>query len=572
MRRIGSLDEWLRFLEAGSRDDAAATLSGYSRQIDAQYADLGRIVRDLYESPTGEVADVLLMARSALAEAAGMLDSVRSADSGWGPGAGMSGATMVRSVRAEASWWTRLLWRLLRRWPGPAVVVLAAVWLTPWSPPRGLALLAVLVVVGLRVWAVFASASFHRWFHAPSRRLVWRVLLRRCWRPVAVACELGQSQTRRRDRRSGVPHDDPQRVPRLARITTDGPRVTLHLRPLLGQTVETFAAAAEQLRMAVGATRVRVDPEGVNRVAVTFTMGDWLSEPFVAEPAGSQARCGSDSVPMGRCEDGSQWRLPVGPHTLVAGMSGAGKGSVFWSFAFGLAPGVRAGTVQLHGVDLKGGMEMLMGADLFTSRATDAAEAVGLLERLVGLMRARTRAYAGRVRSHLATAEEPLHVVMVDELAALTAYCPERDLQRRAEMAINLLCSQGRAPGFRRVRVPAGPAQGGDPVAWPVHADGGAAAEGRRRRRRWCSGTRRCRRVRCATGSPGRRRGWVTWCRRTVATRCGCGRGRCRTRCCGRWRPSTRPRRRFPWCRRRRWSRHGRAAAARPPVDGSEVA
>lgn len=37
---------------------------------------------------------------------------------------------------------------------------------------------------------------------------------------------------------------------------------------------------------------------------------------------------------------------------------------------------------------------------------------------------------------------------MIDELAALTAYCPERDLQRRAETAINLLCSQGRAPGF----------------------------------------------------------------------------------------------------------------------------
>jgi S-DNA-T family DNA segregation ATPase FtsK/SpoIIIE len=37
---------------------------------------------------------------------------------------------------------------------------------------------------------------------------------------------------------------------------------------------------------------------------------------------------------------------------------------------------------------------------------------------------------------------------MVDELAALTAYCTDRDLQRRAERAINLLCSQGRASGF----------------------------------------------------------------------------------------------------------------------------
>ena len=46
------------------------------------------------------------------------------------------------------------------------------------------------------------------------------------------------------------------------------------------------------------------------------------------------------------------------------------------------------------------------------------------------------------------TADDPLHVVMIDELAALTAYCPNRELQRRAENAINLLCSQGRAPGF----------------------------------------------------------------------------------------------------------------------------
>ncbi len=151
---------------------------------------------------------------------------------------------------------------------------------------------------------------------------------------------------------------------------------------------------------------------------------------------------------MGRSEDGSQWRLPVGPHTLVAGCSGAGKGSVFWSFAFGLAPAVRAGTVRLHGIDLKGGMEILMGADLFTHRATNAAEAVALLEQLVKDMQQRTRAYAGRVRSHTATADEPLHVVMVDELAALTAYCPDRGLQRRAETAISLLCSQGRAPGF----------------------------------------------------------------------------------------------------------------------------
>jgi S-DNA-T family DNA segregation ATPase FtsK/SpoIIIE len=38
-------------------------------------------------------------------------------------------------------------------------------------------------------------------------------------------------------------------------------------------------------------------------------------------------------------------------------------------------------------------------------------------------------------------------VVLVDELAALTAYAGDRDLKRRAEAALQLLLSQGRAPG-----------------------------------------------------------------------------------------------------------------------------
>lgn len=193
---------------------------------------------------------------------------------------------------------------------------------------------------------------------------------------------------------------------------------------------------------------MKVEPRGVNNVLVTFTMGDALAEPFNARRPQAGSTTVTDRVVLGRMEDGSAWSLPVGPHTLVAGCSGAGKGSLFWSFAFGLAPAVKAGLVSLHGVDLKGGMEILMGRELFTTRATDAAEAVVLLEQQVRLMQSRTRAYAGLVRTHTPTRDEPLHVVMIDELAALTAYCPERDLQRRAEMAINLLCSQGRAPGF----------------------------------------------------------------------------------------------------------------------------
>jgi S-DNA-T family DNA segregation ATPase FtsK/SpoIIIE len=359
----------------------------------------------------------------------------------------MSFAMVTLSMRSEVAWWGRGLAWVVRRWPGQVAVLGAVAWFCPtwltleWTVFVGMA------VVLLRVCALRSPTSFHRWLLAPSRRLVWRIRLGRCWRDSALACGLGRPSGRRHGSSDQVAKDVREVAPQLTRITTDGPRVTLHVRPLVGQTVESFTGAGEQLRMAMAATRVRVDPEGVNRVAVTFTMSDWLGEPFVADRPHVEADW-AGSVPMGRCEDGSTWRLPVGPHTLVAGMSGAGKGSVFWSFAFGLAPDVRAGTVRLHGIDLKGGMEVLMGAKLFATRATDAGEAVAVLERLVGLMRERTRFYAGRVRSHVPSVEEPLHVVMVDELAALTAYCPERDLQRRAEMAINLLCSQGRAPGF----------------------------------------------------------------------------------------------------------------------------
>ena len=66
-----------------------------------------------------------------------------------------------------------------------------------------------------------------------------------------------------------------------------------------------------------------------------------------------------------------------------------------------------------------------------------------------GAYAAAQRAYAGRAPLPLCRPKgEPLHVVMIDELAALTAYWSDRELQRRSEKAINLLCSQGRAAGF----------------------------------------------------------------------------------------------------------------------------
>jgi S-DNA-T family DNA segregation ATPase FtsK/SpoIIIE len=62
-------------------------------------------------------------------------------------------------------------------------------------------------------------------------------------------------------------------------------------------------------------------------------------------------------------------------------------------------------------------------------------------------MQERTQRLRGVTRLHVPTPDEPLIVVVVDEIASLTAYVTDRDLKRRIGAALPLLLSQGRAPG-----------------------------------------------------------------------------------------------------------------------------
>lgn len=349
-------------------------------------------------------------------------------------------------MSAEIRRWLRRALDVVRRHPGRVLLLTAVAWLTA---PDSLIWVAVvlLCLVGLRWWQMRAPMSFAR-IAGPVAGRWWRRRIRWRWRSLCEECGLAQPIRLRSwaQQRGPAGREPRHRIPKVSRTRVAWPHLMFVIHPLLGQTLEDYERAAEAVRLGVGASRLRVEPHGVNDVQLVFTMGDELRTPFAARVAPAEEQL--SAVTLGRREDGLPWRLSIGPHTLVAGCSGAGKGSVFWSFVFALAPAVREGRVRLHGIDLKGGMEIRMGEPLFTTSATDAAEAVAVLEMLVAWMQERTRAYAGRVRSHAATVEEPLHVVMIDELAALTAYCPDRDLQRRAEAAISLLCSQGRAPGF----------------------------------------------------------------------------------------------------------------------------
>lgn len=217
---------------------------------------------------------------------------------------------------------------------------------------------------------------------------------------------------------------------------------------LLGQTVQDWENACDILRTASDAQRVRVSTDPArNRVELVFSLVDHLAESFSLEaPDGDLVP--TEHVELGTTEDGQPWMLPLRISTLTAGATGAGKGSVLWGVVTAQGPNIESGLVQLQGIDLKGGMELSLGAPLFTRLATEPAEAVVLLEEAAVQCQARARRLAGITRLHEPTVEEPLVLVVVDELASLVAYLPDRDLMRRAESALAILLSQGRAVGF----------------------------------------------------------------------------------------------------------------------------
>jgi S-DNA-T family DNA segregation ATPase FtsK/SpoIIIE len=153
-------------------------------------------------------------------------------------------------------------------------------------------------------------------------------------------------------------------------------------------------------------------------------------------------------VEIGRSEDGQPWRLKVhGTHVLVAGATGAGKGSIIWSVIRALLPAVRAGLVVLWALDPKL-MELSYGRDLFGERyAATPEECADLLEEAVSVMQKRAARFAGLQRSHAPTVADPFVLVVVDEVAFLTAYQSDRGLRQRISSALATLTTQGRAVG-----------------------------------------------------------------------------------------------------------------------------
>ncbi|MFI6818718.1 cell division protein FtsK [Nonomuraea sp. NPDC050328] len=284
-------------------------------------------------------------------------------------------------------------------------------------------------------WAVAYPRQVLPWFG--HRLLAWWRLIwiyRRHWQPVMTVSGLGR-HLRGRDY-----------MPRLLRVTCTSRADVVTVKMLDGQAAKDWSDRIEHLAHGFGAPSCRVSVERAGRLRLTFPRHDPLAEPLPAVPFAAKPTVGP--IEIGRTEDGRPWRLKLhGTHVLVAGATGAGKGSILWSAIRGLIPAVLSGLAEIWALDPKL-MELSFGRVVFGNRyAANPADCADLLDQAVAVMRERAGRFAGVQRDHVPTTRDPFVLVVVDEIAFLTAYQSDRALRQRISSALATLTTQGRAVG-----------------------------------------------------------------------------------------------------------------------------
>lgn len=358
----------------------------------------------------------------------------------------------VRLPAWRIPWWLLVFWWLLR---GSAALVVFAVrywWIVGPVSLAGWvwASYGWPVLAGVLLGLAGVCVGWWRWHPASWRRFAWHPLLarwrglwvyRRRWPSVMVTTGLA------------VVFAGERYVPRLVRLRCDRYIDEVTVRMLPGQIPDDWSRAVERIARGFGLRdgQVRTNNNRSDLVVLRLRRRDPLAA--VVPPLSVAAVPDFAALPLGVREDGEPYRLRLaGSHVLIAGATNAGKSSVIWSLIRALAGGIRSGLVELWAFDPKGGMELAAGVPLFARFAYDGPDSMaGILEEAVKRMRQRAARLRGVGRQHTPTVDEPLIVLVVDELAALTAYITDRKVRDRIREALSLLLSQGRAVGVHVV-------------------------------------------------------------------------------------------------------------------------
>lgn len=310
-------------------------------------------------------------------------------------------------------------------------------WAAQWEGPAraaatALGWVAAAFVVGSIAWATWLPDSAAAWI---GRRDV-----RRSFLDVARSCGLSE--------RVHAGNETHWTDPRLLRVKSRGGVVIARVRARRGQSGAEVVAVAEKVAAGVGAAAYRASLVSPSVAELRLTMFDALARSTVADlPEPTDVGAMIEPVDVGRDESGMPWRLSlVGRHTLVAGRSGSGKGSVLWGAVASLAPWIAQDTVRIHGVDLKRGVEIAMGDGLMYRTAYRPEQALTVLRDLLTIIDERATHMVGQSRLHEPLPGDPLHVLVIDELAALTAYA-DVEVKKEGNRLLAEILTQGRAMG-----------------------------------------------------------------------------------------------------------------------------
>ncbi len=387
---------------------------------------------------------------------------------------------VVVVVVVRVLWLTgRLVTGLVTQAPVTLAVAAAAAglwWATDW---QRLAMAVAVVLVALLVWRLAWPGSFRRliaaswagyWRRWAWYQWRWGFLAARHGLAARTAWSQGWATGTVTVSTSNTPGRVRTRPVRLLRvvITPGVHRLLLYLPAGLDDT--TVSAARPALAHALHTTGVRVRTARPGRIWLDIRRRDTLAAPIrpLPIPHATTPETVTEllgGVPLGRCEDGTTWRLRLsGTHVLLAGATGAGKGSVLWSIVRALSGAIAAGLVELVVLDPKGGMEFRPGQALFAAlHADDPASMADALDDLVADMNHRATALAGNARVHTPAPGSPHRVVLIDELAAITALADNKTA-KRVEHALGLLLSKARATGITVVASVIDPAK--DVTRW----------------------------------------------------------------------------------------------------------
>jgi DNA segregation ATPase FtsK/SpoIIIE, S-DNA-T family len=321
----------------------------------------------------------------------------------------------------------------------PALDLILAIEAFAWSLAGwpGPVILTATVTVMLISWRVRWPGLFSRIIGSPARGKWRRWHYQRHWLAVLTIAHL-------------VPVFRGQvLVPVLGKVRSTRFTDRVVVRLVSGQAAADFANRAENLAQGFGALLCRVRTARPGFLILEFVRRDALAAIILALAIPGHADL--KALAIGRREDGSPWLVRLhGTHLLVAGATGAGKGSVLWSLIRAMLGLLQAGLVRILAADPKV-MELAYGRAIFDrygQYAADPAAIVAMLERAVEDMQARAAQLAGKQRDHTPTAEFPFVVIVVDEVAFLTAYQPDRNLRERVKAALATLTTQGRAVGY----------------------------------------------------------------------------------------------------------------------------